>query len=185
MGGVRTDGAGRSSLPGLWVCGEAARTGLHGANRLASNSLLEALAFGARIGADIAGLEPAGDPPPPLTLPPAPAGGRGDLTDVAEGVAQLRRAMTDLVGVERDGAGLRAALRRIAELERAHAPVSRAFLNMCAAATLIAAAALRREESRGGHYRSDFPELSPTAETTEMTLEEALAIRRAAEEDAR
>jgi len=73
MGGVRTDAAGRSSLPGLWVCGEAARTGLHGANRLASNSLLEALAFGARIGADIAGLEPAAAPRARVTPPPAPS----------------------------------------------------------------------------------------------------------------
>jgi L-aspartate oxidase len=182
MGGVRTDGAGRSSLPGLWVCGEAACTGLHGANRLASNSLLEALAFGARIGADIAGLEPAGPPPGAIIPPPAPSGGRGEPASVADAVTVLRRTMTDLVGVERDGDGLREALRRIAQLERAQAPLSRPFLNMCAAATLIAAAALKREESRGGHHRSDHPDANPEARPTETTLAEARAIRDAAEE---
>lgn len=185
MGGVRTDGRGRSSLPGLWVCGEAARTGLHGANRLASNSLLEALAFGARIGADISGLEPVGAPPAPLALPPAPSGGRGDLAEVAEAVAALRRTMTDLVGVERDADGLTEALRRIAALERRAAPQSRAFLNMTTAATLIAAAALRRNESRGGHFRSDRPETAEVAAATEITLQEARALRDQAEGAAR
>jgi L-aspartate oxidase len=90
--------------------------------------------------------------------------------------------MTDLVGVERDGDGLREALRRIAQLERAQAPLSRPFLNMCAAATLIAAAALKREESRGGHHRSDHPDANPEARPTETTLAEARAIRDAAEE---
>lgn len=184
MGGVRTDAAGRSSLPGLWVCGEAARTGLHGANRLASNSLLEALAFGARIGADIAGLEPAGPPPAPLSAPPAPAGGAGALDAPAEAVAELRRTMTDLVGVERIGPGLREALRRIAALERRAAPLSRAYLNMSAAATLIAAAALMRCESRGGHFRADFPEAEAEARPTEITLAQALAVRAAAEAEA-
>ena len=180
MGGVRTDAAGRSSLPGLWVCGEAARTGLHGANRLASNSLLEALAFGARIGADIAGLEPAAPPPARVTPPPAPSRGRGRAEPPAAAVAALRRTMTDLVGVERDADGLRRALARIAALEAEAAPASRAFLNMSTAATLIAAAALLREESRGGHYRTDFPHAAATAVSTEMTLDRALAVRDAA-----
>lgn len=184
MGGVRTDAAGRSSLPGLWICGEAASTGLHGANRLASNSLLEALAFGARIGADIAGLEPAGAPPAALSLPPPPSGGQGDVRDVAQAVTELRRTMTDLVGVERDETGLREALKRIAALERRAAPQSRAFLNMTAAATLIAAAALDRRESRGGHFRADHPEPGPEARNTEITLERARAIRDAVEGDA-
>ncbi len=179
MGGVRTDAAGRSSLPGLWVCGEAARTGLHGANRLASNSLLEALAFGARIGADIAGLAPCAPPPARIVAQDArrPAGGASD----AAAMAALRRAMTDLVGVERTGAGLREALRRIAAIERG-APSLR---NQCAAATLIAAAALRREESRGGHFRADFPETAPEARPGEITLAEALEIRAGAETEAR
>jgi L-aspartate oxidase len=186
MGGVRTDAAGRSSLPGLWVCGEAACTGLHGANRLASNSLLEALAFGARIGADVAGLESAaGPPPPPLAPPPGRARAGAGLDAPPEALTDLRRTMTDLVGVTRDGAGLTEALRRIAAAERRWAPASRAFLNMCAAATLIAAGALLRRESRGGHWRDDHPDTAAEARPTEITLDAALAVRAAAEEAAR
>jgi L-aspartate oxidase len=173
MGGVRTDATGRSSLPGLWVCGEAARTGLHGANRLASNSLLEALAFGARIAADLAAADlPAPGPlaaPPPLGQPAPP-----------EALMRLRQIMDSHVGVERDAEGLRTALRAIAALEAAAPPEAQGFRNMTAAATLIAAGALRREESRGGHARSDFPRTEPEARETRLTLAEALAIRDAA-----
>jgi len=185
MGGVKTDWRGRSSLPGLWVCGEAARTGLHGANRLASNSLLEAVVFGARIAEDVGGLEPAA-PPLPSIAPAAPAERAGSAGQVAppEAVAELRRLMSAHVGVERDAAGLTLALKEIARLERENAGASRAFLNMTTAATLVAAAALGREESRGGHYRSDFPETDPTrAARTEITLAEALEIRTRCEEE--
>jgi L-aspartate oxidase len=172
MGGVRTDAQGRTSLPGLWACGETARTGLHGANRLASNSLLEALAFGARIAGAL------GDAAlPPLRLPPAPPVGAEPPQGSA---ATLRRLMTDLVGVEREGAGLRLALRGIAALEAGAPEGAQGFRNMTAAATLIAAGALLREESRGGHARSDFPATLPEARPTEMTLAQALAVRAAA-----
>ena len=180
MGGVKVDGDGRSSLPGLWVCGEASSTGLHGANRLASNSLLEAIVYAARIADDIGGLEAV------RALAPFPGIG----WDEAEGeafelrlrqikpVQELRRVMTDLVGVERDAMGLRAALRAIARLEETAEGVTRSFLNMTTSATLVAAGALKREESRGGHFRTDFPGPSEAwAHRTEMVLDEALEIR--------
>ena len=181
MGGVKVDPRGRSSLPGLWVCGEASSTGLHGANRLASNSLLEAVVYGARIAEDISGLEPVRS-----NLAPFP----GIAWDEAEGeavetrlrnleaVQQLRHVMSDLVGVERDEAGLRRALRRIGELEATAQGVTRSFLNMTSSATLVAAGALQRTESRGGHFRTDFPATDPAWQHhTLMTLDEALAIR--------
>ncbi|WP_055046287.1 L-aspartate oxidase [Devosia sp. A16] len=181
MGGVKVEANGRTSLPGLWAAGECSSTGLHGANRLASNSLLEAVVYGARIAADISGLEP-------LRSPLAPFPGIG--WDPVEGeaveerlrnhvsVKELRRTMTDLVGVERNAADLRTALRRIAEIEATAQGVTRSFLNMTTSATLVAAGALKREESRGGHFRTDFPEPRPEWEHhTEMTLDDALAIR--------
>jgi L-aspartate oxidase len=180
MGGVKVDERGRSSLPGLWVCGEASCTGLHGANRLASNSLLEAVVYGARIAEDISGLEPARE------LAPF----RGIEWDEAEGnraedalrntvaVQDLRRVMTDLVGVERTAEGLKQALRDIAHLEANAERVTTAYLNMTTSATLVAAAALLRTESRGGHFRKDFPEPSEAWEHhTEMTLTDALHVR--------
>ena len=180
MGGVRTDGKGRTSLPGLWAVGEVACTGLHGANRLASNSLLEALVFGARIAAEIGsgGLAAVRQG----TLPtPAP---EIDILPQAK-VAELRAVMTAHVGVERDAAGLRHALNEIARIEREAQGTSRAFLNMLATATLIAAAALRRTESRGGHARSDYPQTDPAqARQTLITLDEALAVRAGAAEAA-
>ena len=171
MGGVETDLSGRSSLPGLWVCGEAASTGLHGGNRLASNGLLEALVFAARATADIARAVPGGDAPaldlafPPDGLPPPNP----------QAMAALRRIMTEQVGVVRDGAGLTAALDGIARLASREADP--ALANSLAAATLIAAAALRREESRGAHFRSDFPEMSGAARRSRLTLAEARALR--------
>ncbi|MEM9013304.1 MAG: L-aspartate oxidase [Pseudomonadota bacterium] len=176
MGGVAVDLNGRASLPGLWVCGEAASTGFHGANRLASNSLLEATVFGARIAADIkaGGAEEAARHVVPPALPE-----RESAPDAppADAVARLRALMTAEVGVERSGDGLRRALRSIAALEAEAAPL-RGFLNMTTAATLIAAAALARTESRGGHYRLDHPEPDPNAaRRTRITLTEALEIR--------
>ena len=180
MGGVKVDERGRSSLPGLWVCGEASCTGLHGANRLASNSLLEATVYGARIAEDIGGLEPV------RSLAPF----KGIEWDEAEGekaeqvlrnlpaVQQLRHIMTDLVGVERNAEGLKQALRAIATLEATAEHVTRAYLNMTTSATMVAAAALKRTESRGGHFRTDYPQTNESWEHhTTMTLEEALEIR--------
>jgi L-aspartate oxidase len=181
MGGVKVEANGRTSLPGLWAAGECSSTGLHGANRLASNSLLEAVVYGARIAADISGLEPLRNP-----LAPFPGIGwdpvEGEMVEERLrnhiSVKELRRTMTDLVGVERNATDLRTALRRIAEIEATAQGVTRSFLNMTTSATLVAAGALQREESRGGHFRTDFPEPRPEWEHhTEMTLEDALAIR--------
>ncbi|MGF1445526.1 MAG: L-aspartate oxidase [Pikeienuella sp.] len=173
MGGVRTDAAARSSLEGLWAVGEVACTGLHGANRLASNSLLEALVYGARAAADISGRS-AG-----LVQWDAGAGvpaANGPLPLVA--LARLRQVMSEAVGLVREANGLRAALAEIAAIEGGAASGSAALRNMTASATLIAAAALERRESRGGHFRADFPETDPgAAAPTRITLAEAVALR--------
>ncbi|SDE95226.1 L-aspartate oxidase [Limimaricola pyoseonensis] len=172
MGGIATDARGRASLPGLWACGEAASTGLHGANRLASNGLLEALVFARACAEDIAATLGPAPVAPALDIAFAPGGRAADPA----AVARLRRVMTDHVAVLRDGKGLRTALAEIAVLESAHdAP---AFRTMSATATLVAAAALRRTESRGGHCRTDFPDTDPAqARRSRMTLAEALTIR--------
>jgi len=183
MGGVKVDEHGRSSLPGLWVCGEASSTGLHGANRLASNSLLEAVVYGARIAVDIAGLLPARSSPAPIDGISWDAE-QGEAVEARlrnlKAVRDLRQVMSAHVGVERDGAGLKEALRRIAEIERTASGVTRSFLNMTTSATLVAAAALKRTESRGGHFRTDYPLTDPAwLAHSNMTLDEALAIRAA------
>jgi L-aspartate oxidase len=157
MGGVAVDDQARSTLPGLWAVGECAATGLHGANRLASNSLLEALVFAARAAMDITGTtrRPAGVPGlrPSQCLP-------GAHPDDAAALLPLRRVMSTSVGIERDASGLRAA---IAVLQRMRlAATSTTMADAALVAALIATAALRREESRGSHCRRDFPQSLPT-----------------------
>jgi L-aspartate oxidase len=172
MGGVAVDADGRASLPGLWVCGEASSTGLHGANRLASNGLLEALVYARRAALSMAAGTPLPQDAPPVVLPALPP---APVPDPAL-VARLRRAMTDGAGVVRDGDGLTACLREIAAIEAAQ-PDCPALLNMTATATLIAAAALMRRESRGAHFRSDFPQTAPKGQRSRLTLAEAMALR--------
>ena len=172
MGGVATGTDGRASLRGLWVCGEAASTGLHGANRLASNGLLEALVYARICAREIRAATPDLADQPEVALV-FPAG--GEVTDAAA-VARLRQLMTDHVGVLRDAAGLRLALAGIAAIEAGAA--SDTLRNMTATATLIAAAALLREESRGAHFRTDFPQSNPAlAQRSHLTLARALEIR--------
>ncbi|HVV26690.1 MAG TPA: L-aspartate oxidase [Rhizomicrobium sp.] len=166
MGGIASDDMGRSSLPGLWVAGECAATGLHGANRLASNSLLEGLVFGARVADDVRGHIQAGairgtPPAPERFASPAPP-------------HVLRQTMARDVALERDEAGLKRALEVIARLERANAEP--ALLNMTAAAKLVTAAALARRESRGGHWRSDWLQTAAEGVRTFMTLADAGTI---------
>lgn len=161
MGGVATGLDGRASLPGLWAVGEVSCTGAHGANRLASNSLLEATVFGQRAGEAV---RAAGAPPVEATAAfaaadPGPA--PGDLSEV---VAQVRRTMWHRVGVVRDGPGLTAAVERLGELEGRLPPAASEARNMVEAGRLIARAALARGESRGAHFRSDFPAPAPPGE---------------------
>jgi L-aspartate oxidase len=174
MGGVLTDASGRTTVDGLWACGEVASTGAHGANRLASNSLLEAVVFGARIAADIAGTLPVAQGevrPKPLT-PASPP----DSEQSARAVHQIRRTMTAEVGVIRNGSSLTDGLRVIASLETS-ATRDRRLLNMLTTAKLITVAALERKESRGAHFRSDYPQADARlASRSFFTLAQADAI---------
>ncbi|MGQ0533187.1 MAG: L-aspartate oxidase [Caulobacteraceae bacterium] len=143
MGGVATDIWGRTSLDGLWAVGECASTGAHGANRLASNSLLEAVVFAHRIAARLR--DDASQP----ALAPEPAAVPPTLADGAR--AELRRLMEADASVVRDGAGLKRAIGRVHALGEIHGQA-----NALVAAKLILTAALARRESRGAHFRSDY-----------------------------
>jgi len=167
MGGIASDARGRSSLEGLWVVGECASTGLHGANRLASNSLLEGLVFGARAAEDVRGLLTAGFDRP---MPPAPS-----LAAPQPPPRLLREAMSRHAGLERDAQGLAQLLDVITRVEQA-GNGDAALLNITATARLVAAAALAREESRGSHWRGDFPAANAQAQRTVMTLAGAEAV---------
>lgn len=171
MGGVLTDADGRTTLDGLWACGEVTSTGAHGANRLASNSLLEAVVFAGRIAHDILGLLPAARTDATIERP-----AEGPEEGMAEtgALARLRALMSADVGVIRNADGLKAAIAGIDALDRANR--SAQFANTLAAARLIAIAALKREESRGGHFRDDFPaERKEWRHRTFMTRAEAEA----------
>jgi L-aspartate oxidase len=175
MGGAATDARGRTSLAGLWAAGEVASTGLHGANRLASNSLLEAIVFGARVAQDIAavpGVQAAIDAS-------SHSGEHIGATAESVIVEELRDAMAADVGVIRDGAGLTHALRVIGRL-RSQAK-SALTQNMLTTALLITSAAYARRESRGAHFRSDFPHAEAAlAQRSKMTLAQAHDIEREA-----
>ena len=152
MGGILSDTWGQSSLNGLSVCGECASTGAHGANRLASNSLLEAVVMAARIADRLRSTE--------LRLPGVSAGDvPHDLSD--EALQSLRADMAAKCGVVRNAKDLTALTTQIDALMDQH-PDARALV----AAKIIAAAALAREESRGGHFRSDFPDAEADATRT-------------------
>ncbi len=158
-GGIRTDLIGESSVAGLFACGEAACTGVHGANRLASNSLLEGLVFGHRIAATL--IDRLGDPadPPAAAAPAAPPGAL--LPDAAR--SDLQALMTREAGVLRDEKGLLVAGEGMAALLPADggaAPATEAWetTNLLTVASALVAAALARTETRGAHWRDDFPD---------------------------
>lgn len=173
MGGIWTDADGRSSLPGFWACGECTSTGAHGANRLASNSLLEAVVFAARIAGRL-GAEMSGQ---------APHGWQDGSVNSSEYLTEndhpnmvaLRQTMSAHLGVLRDGEGMRQALATILHLARESHSVR--FDNVITTAKLIAVSALNRLESRGGHFRTDYPDESPDwKRRTILTLDQANAV---------
>ena len=164
MGGALTGADGATSLEGLYAAGESACTGVHGANRLASNSLLEAAVFGRRAGAAAREAAPADSAPG--RAEPLPRLDAGSLQ-------RLRAAMGRHAGVVRDRAGLNALLDQLDSMTAEAGPAAALI-----AARLIATSALDRHESRGGHYRSDFPLMASPARRTTTTLAEAEARRR-------
>jgi L-aspartate oxidase len=146
MGGVETDADGATSLPGLFAAGECASTGVHGANRLASNSLLEAAVFGRRAGRAAAAFAD----PATVSLPARPA---PDLPEAA--LRDLRRSLSREAGVERNAEGLSRVLALIDDLARTHGEAP-----TLTAARLIVTGALARRESRGAHFRTDYPDMA-------------------------
>jgi L-aspartate oxidase len=165
IGGVTVDQHGRTTLSGLWAAGEVTSSGLHGANRLASNSLLEGLVYGMRVAEDIvSALETAG--PQPLEVPPVRAAGINDHSERID-LDDLRKSLRALLwrhmGITRDGFGLKEAAERVDHCSRYILPLEFddpsgwTMQNMLLVAKLMIAAATTRTESRGVHYRRDYP----------------------------
>ena len=161
IGGVTTDLEGRTSLPGLWACGEVASTGVHGANRLASNSLLEGVVFGERVARQLREPTPGSpaDPARMLRMEIPPGRGGDDRVACFQEVGTL---LWNDVGIVRDRDGLSTAVAQLDEWRKRSEPPAGSDLaspsaNAALTALLIARAALARVESRGAHFRSDFP----------------------------
>lgn len=165
IGGVRTDLDGRTSLPGLWACGEAASNGVHGANRLASNSLLEGLVFGRRVAESIAREAPS-EALPRQVASEVRTDAHGEL-DLADIRSSLRSAMWRNVGIERHGARLPDVLGmfefwgRYGMDEVFEGPEGWEVQNLLTVGFLMTRAALARAESRGTHQRTDAPDPDP------------------------
>ncbi|MFG2903794.1 L-aspartate oxidase [Kitasatospora sp. NPDC048286] len=169
-GGVRTDPHGRTSVPGLYACGEVACTGVHGANRLASNSLLEGLVFAERIAADLAARHGAGELPERTVDVEAARSAHAVPLPASEARAEIQRLMSRGAGVLRSAAsmaGAAAGLTLIAEQAYAHVSEEKPAdprvetweaANLLLVATALVAAAAQRAETRGCHWREDFPE---------------------------
>jgi L-aspartate oxidase len=160
MGGIRTDLKGRSSLPGLYAAGEAACTGVHGANRLASNSLLEGLVFGARAAATM--MEESKHPRPAAAADPEPLEAGATQNEAEPFIRGIQQLMWNKVGIVRSRPGLTEAIQQLqAAAQELPAQTSRRNCearNIHTTAQLIARSALARLESRGAHYRIDYPE---------------------------
>jgi L-aspartate oxidase len=176
MGGVRVDANGRTSVPGLWACGEVAATGLHGANRLASNSLLEAVAWARYVAADIQGqasrqgapIVSSRDRNGRFACAPRPAG--------PDSHKQIRRLMDQAVGVIRDEAALKNVLVRLDDLAALDGAIWPSA-SLALVGLLIAAAAFLRTESRGAHFRRDYPRTAAAWQRhSDLTLDDARAL---------
>jgi L-aspartate oxidase len=194
MGGVMTDVYGRTSLAGLYAVGEVACTGVHGANRLASNSLLEGLVFGLRLATGLADptsrlSQPAGRLACDVPVYDDPAydadllRAQPDEQQIVQARRQVRQLMWQDVSLRRDQAGLLDARRQLLALRQellkadvapyAHPAILaswRETVNMFKAAELVIAAALRRHESRGSHWRGDYPQLDEQLARTHYVL---------------
>jgi L-aspartate oxidase len=160
MGGIDIDGEGRSTVTGLWACGEVSRTGLHGANRLASNSLMEAIVCARWVAESVKGVSASrARPRAAEALPSAPD------------PSIVRPILSDGLGVLRDRDAIARAVRNLHPIARTHGATSDPAL----VGLMIAVAAYRREESRGGHYRTDFPGTLPADVSSSINLSEALS----------
>jgi L-aspartate oxidase len=154
MGGIVTDLRGRASLSRLYACGEVSRTGVHGANRLASNSLLEGLVFAERVARDMIDAKKLGTVPRKKTWDVPVLRDRGAAQVAAD---TIRQVMWDYCGIDRSAKGLRLGHAKLTEIASRLPEGATEEANMVQTSLLIADAALLRKESRGGHYRSDFP----------------------------
>ena len=152
IGGGRTDLEGKTSLENLWACGEVAGTGVHGANRLASNSLLECVVFARRAVAAAAGSSAHAG-----RTPTTEGSGGLPLEDQPREWEPMARLLTEQVGLVRNRAGLNQALKNFEELVKSHDGTVSEWHDRLLVASLMAKAALLREESRGVHLREDFP----------------------------
>ncbi|MGH7509469.1 MAG: L-aspartate oxidase [Gemmatimonadales bacterium] len=163
MGGIQTDLQGRTTMPGLWAVGEVARTGVHGANRLASNSLLEALVFADRAGRSLA--HSLRDEVPVRLADPGSGDGDAGADAVCEPIREeMRNLMTADVGLQRSESSLVHAERELECLTRATPAAAWRTHNQLMVAGLITQAARGRRESRGGHRRTDYPPAPATKE---------------------
>ncbi|WP_181705854.1 L-aspartate oxidase [Chthonobacter rhizosphaerae] len=170
MGGIATCARGRTNVPGLWAVGEVASTGVHGANRLASNSLLEAVVFGARVAEDLFGV----DLPDVGDMVATVGHVEADERPISDDIRQVRRVLSAHVGVVRTGDDLAEA---VVALDRiATSGTTRRARLMATVGLLVATAALARTETRGGHCRADHPAADPAqARRTVTTLAAAKA----------